>query len=137
MYADVLMIGVAASFYDHFQRSVKDGLLGRHMGWNYVANPVRSFDYAVTFIGKRPELDLVYITNHVKLGEDEICEGAVKLADALAIHPYKPWVVLNIDIRFAAAIFASRGINVEHVNIEDALEVRHSMKCDIARSNAA
>ncbi|RJQ34669.1 hypothetical protein C4556_02080 [Candidatus Parcubacteria bacterium] len=134
MNADVLMIGVDPRHFDHYQRMVKGGLQSMNMGWNYVANPAESFGYAIEFLAKRPELDLVFIANQVDWNDDELRDGVTALAEALAKHPAKPWVVLNPGLEWLRPAFLAEGVNVDGVSIEVALWERHRRKTESAEA---
>lgn len=134
--ADVLMFGVDPEQYDHFQRLVKGGLQIKHMGWSYVANPRNTFPDAMEFVRRRRELDLVFIANQIGLSDSALRQGCDELAQAIAAHPAKPWVVLDAPLQYLKHIFEIQRVNVEQTSIEIGLCERHRWKCE-AKANAA
>lgn len=135
--ADVLMVGVDTSHYDHFQRLVKGDLQSLHMGWNYVANPRNTFAEAIEYIGRRPTLDVVFITNQTGFSDADLRQGCAELAQALAAHEAKPWVVLDTHLQYLRHIFEIESVDVERPSIVMALCDRHNHKCNKERANAA
>lgn len=123
--ADVLMIGVDPDHFDHYQRMVKGGFQSMNMGWCYVANLSKTFADAVEFLAKRPELDMVYLTNEIKLAKSDMLAGASAVALALSTHPAKPWVALGSGHEYLLHLFESHGVRAECCCIEDLTAERH------------
>lgn len=139
MRADVLMIGVEPNHFDSFQRMIKGGFQSMHMGWSYVANPAKTFEYAAfNFIPKRPDLDVIYLTNQVQRTHDELSAGARLIAASISEQQYdiKPYVVLDSSTEFLQPIFDAAKIVIEW-GIEVAACERHSEKCRMADEQAA
>lgn len=137
MDADVLMIGVNPDDFDHFQRTVKGVFQSMHMGWSYVANLAKTFEYAAfSFIPKRPDLDVIYLTNQVERAHDELRSGAALLVASMAEQKYdiKPYVVLDSSTEFLKPIFDAAGIVAECSDIEIMAGERHNEKRRIADS---
>ena len=126
--ADILIIGVRPSQFDRIQRNVEDGLKGMHMGWSCTVNLGKSFDQVIDeFLPKRPELDLVYIANEVRLTAETLRKGVTRLSFELAKHCAKPCVVLAESLAWLANIFHAKGIKV-YFSIEGALTERHAQR---------
>lgn len=140
MNADVLMIGINPDHFDHYQRMVKGGFQSRHMGWSYVANLAKTFEYAASnFIPRRPALDVIYITNQIGHTDEELHAGAALIIASIGEQEYdiKPYVALDSSTEFLKPVFDAAGIFAECWMIEDIAGERHREKRRIADSEAA
>lgn len=135
--ADVLMVGVRTLQHSYLQRRVKDDLQSIQMGWNYVTNVRNSFDEAIHFITDRPKLDVVFIANQDSFSDTELRRGCTALAQVLAEHEAKPWVVMKTHLRYLRYIFEMKKVDVGHISIVRALCERHNQKCERERTHAA
>lgn len=140
MDADVLMIGVNPAHFDTFQRSIKGGFQSRHMGWSYVANLGKSLaDVACDFIPKRPDLDVIFITNDIGLTKQKLEAGVRTMIAAMNCMSYdiKPYVALTESTAFLQPIFEAFSIVAEVTSIENLAGDRHTEKRRLAQLEAA
>lgn len=110
---DVLLFGQSTEHWMRTRSWMKGSLQSDHMGWTYIANSHDTLDGALRYIAERKDLQIVAIHNDANRSPEQLTEECIKIAEALAKHPEKPWVALAVEgIDYLTPMFERFGLRV-------------------------
>ena len=123
---EVLLVGTSLETWNMMKGLVKKGLQGMHVGWGYVSVPAPTFHVAFTRIVERRSLDIVHISNEMRLPAEDMRRGCEVLARKIARHPNRPWVLLKDedDLVYLTPLFSVHGIEVRNGMLENIIHER-------------
>ena len=119
-YTHVLVFGKDPDQWQHWRLMVKGGLQSMHMGWTFSSFAALDYNEVIQHIEERQDLEIVYISDDIKLKE----QAAQLIAIALGEHKYRPWVVIDSGLNYLKPIFESARIKVLQCPLEIAIHER-------------
>jgi hypothetical protein len=114
----VLVFGQTFDQWCEWKGMVKGGLQTHHMGWSFTSGTELAAEEAVEHIKKREDLEIVYFYNEGRIPVDQLFHDAGMIAEALAKHPHKPWVVFGSELDYLKPVFEAAGIEVKQYMLE-------------------